>query len=168
MQSLVLPLVQPRTSTCPGWTLPVPPVPAALWLAVCAAWWPQRPELPAATHRGQGCLALLQQGLEHMPPALCVRWPNTPCLLWPHSSPPSHGLCCSVLLQQQPACKTNWGVKTFLSGTKTGPCLHMCQGGTCMSTRGGHCLHHGGAAEGCSMGKLNTHRGQTCRAGFVN
>lgn len=64
--------------------------------------------------------------------------------------------------------KQTWGVKTFLSGTKTETCLRMCQGGTCMSTRGGHCLHQGGTAEGCSMGKLNTHRGQTCRAGFVN
>lgn len=65
--------------------------------------------------------------------------------------------------------KQTWGVKTFLSGTKKLKlCLHMCQGGTCTSTGGGHGLHQGGTAEGCSMGKLNTHRGQTCRAGFVN
>ena len=201
MQYLVLPLVQPRTNTDPGWTLPAPPVSAVLWLVACTAWWLQRRELlplllllllplppvlllragacacPADRDRAAPCSTLPQQELEHTPsPARCCVLAERGCGC--ACSPPAAGhaanppswqvMSAQRCSRQQPACETNLGVKTFLSGTKTETCLRMCQGGTCMSTRGGHCLHQGGTAEGCSMGKLNTHRGQTCRAGFVN
>lgn len=122
---------------------------------------------PADGDRAALRSTLPQQELEHTPsPAQC-------CMLSEHGCgyvcslpaaghaaiPPSWCIVsaqrCS---QQQPACEKNLGVKTFLSGTKTKTCLRMCQGGTCMSTRGGHCLHQGGTAEGCSMGKQHSQR----------
>lgn len=58
---------------------------------------PQRPELPTATHRGQGCLALPQQGLEHMPPALCAGQTLPACYGHTPAHPPMGcaAQCCS-------------------------------------------------------------------------